>query len=213
MQNISYFDFFWLFMFGNLAGVLVEGVWCKIRYGKWETHSVTILGAFNLVYGIGLPVFYLGSLLISQYHWFFIFVIMALLGSLVEYLCGLLLRIGLKMRAWDYRKHFWNIQGIISLKMFFIWGILGVIFSQSLLDPIQNMLSYMTGWWWNLAGIILTVYMIGNLLLTLVCVIRWSNRHQGKAAANRLTQWIDQHYPDAKIEKKFFYWHFLDEDE
>lgn len=71
----------------------------------------------------------------------------------------------------------------------------------------------MTGWWWNLAGIMLTVYMIGNLLLTLVCVIRWSNRHQGKAAANRLTQWIDQHYPDAKMEKKFFYWHFLDEDE
>lgn len=58
MQNITYFDIFWLFMLGNIAGVLFEGVWCKIRYRKWETHSVAIWGAFNIVYGIGIPVLY-----------------------------------------------------------------------------------------------------------------------------------------------------------
>lgn len=50
------------------------------------------------------------------------------------------------------------------------------------------------------------------MLLTLVCVIRWSQRHYGKASANKLGQWIDQHYPDDKMQEKYFYWHFLDED-
>lgn len=212
MQNVTYFDIFWLFMLGNLAGVLLEGTWCKIRYGKWETHSVTILGAFNLVYGIGIPVFYISSQFVAHKHWFHIFVVMALLGSLVEYFCGLLLRIGLRMRAWDYRNHFWNIQGIISPKMVLIWGALGLIFCDFLLDPVQTILSYTTGWWWNLAAILLSVYMIYNMLLTLVCVIRWSQRHYGKASANKLSQWIDQHYPDDKMQEKYFYWHFLDGD-
>lgn len=137
MQNVTYFDIFWLFMLGNLAGVLLEGTWCKVRYGKWETHSVTILGAFNLVYGIGIPVFYIASLFVSHKHWFYIFVVMALLGSIVEYFCGLLLRFGLRMRAWDYRNHFWNVQGIISPKMVLIWGALGLVFCDFLLDPVQ----------------------------------------------------------------------------
>lgn len=212
MQNVTYFDIFWLFMLGNLAGVLLEGTWCKVRYGKWETHSVTILGAFNLVYGIGIPVFYIASLFVSHKHWFYIFVVMALLGSIVEYFCGLLLRFGLRMRAWDYRNHFWNVQGIISPKMVLIWGALGLVFCDFLLDPVQIILSYTTGWWWNLAAILLSVYMVYNMLLTLVCVIRWSQRHYGKASANKLGQWIDQHYPDDKMQEKYFYWHFLDED-
>ena len=45
MQNITYFNIFWLFMLGNIVGVFLEGVWCKIRYGKWETHSVAIWGS------------------------------------------------------------------------------------------------------------------------------------------------------------------------
>ena len=94
MQKITYFNIFWLFMLGNLVGVFVEGIWCKLRYGKWETHSVAIWGTFNIVYGIGTPIFYIGGMLISRFHWLVHFVVMSLLGSLVEYLCGLVIRIG-----------------------------------------------------------------------------------------------------------------------
>lgn len=31
MQNITYFNIFWLFMLGNIVGVFLEGVWCKVR--------------------------------------------------------------------------------------------------------------------------------------------------------------------------------------
>ena len=213
MLNINYFEIFWLFMLGNIAGVLIEGIWCKFRRGKWETHSVTIWGAFNIVYGIGLPVFYIGSMLLSRFSHFVRFIIMSLLGSIVEYICGIVIRIGLGMRAWDYRKHFMNIQGIISLKTAIIWGLLGVGFSIFAFEPLKNLLSHMTGFWWNLIGVILTIFMAINILMTAVCVIRWANRHKELAAANKLTKWLDIRYPDSKMEKKYFYWHFIDEKE
>ena len=211
MQNITYFNIFWLFMLGNLVGVFVEGIWCKLRYGKWETHSVAIWGKFNIVYGIGTPIFYIGGMLISRFHWLVHFVVMSLLGSLVEYLCGLVIRIGIRMRAWDYSKQFLNIQGLISLKMAIVWGLLGLGFNLFLLEPLKTILSYMTGLWWTIAGIALTVFMIVNLLLTAVCIICWANRHRKKAATGKLSKWIGKHYPDNKMQKKFFYWRFLDE--
>lgn len=205
-----------LIFFGSLCSetlsvFFLEGVWCKIRYGKWETHSVAIWGAFNIVYEIGIPVFYIGSIFVSNFHWFVIFVVMSLLGSIVEYLCGMVIRIGIRMKAWDYSKQFLNIQGLISLKMAVVWGVLGLGFSLFLFEPLQAILSYITGFWWTIASIVLTVFMTVNFSLTAFCIIRWANRHKGKAAANKLSKWLDQYYPDSKMQKKFFYWHFLDE--
>lgn len=41
-DGITYCNMFWLFMFGNVLGVLLEGTWCKLCFGHWETHVVTI---------------------------------------------------------------------------------------------------------------------------------------------------------------------------
>ena len=35
-------------MISNLVGVLIEGIFCLISYGKWETHVVTMWGPFCL---------------------------------------------------------------------------------------------------------------------------------------------------------------------
>lgn len=104
-----------------------------------------------------------------------------------------------------------DIQGLISLKMAIVWGLLGLGFNLFLLEPLKTILSYMTGLWWTIAGIALTVFMIVNLLLTAVCIICWANRHRKKAATGKLSKWIGKHYPDNKMQKKFFYWRFLDE--
>ena len=58
MSGIVYQEVFWIFMAGNILGVIVEGLWCLFRYGKWQTHVVTIWGPFNIVYGIGMAMFF-----------------------------------------------------------------------------------------------------------------------------------------------------------
>ena len=65
-KMIVYQELFWLFMMGNVAGVIVEGLWCKVRYGKWQTHVVALWGPFNIVYGIGIAMFYVCLLYTSR---------------------------------------------------------------------------------------------------------------------------------------------------
>ena len=103
MNGFVYQEIFWLFLVGSVLGVVVEGCWCRFRYGRWRTHVVALWGPFNIVYGIGIAVFYLGESLLQQKAWPVRVAALALAGSLVEYLCGLVIRVGIRMKAWDYQ--------------------------------------------------------------------------------------------------------------
>ena len=56
--KITYDKLFWLFMAGSLMGVLIEGLFCLIRKGQWESHVVTVFGPFNALYGAGAVLFF-----------------------------------------------------------------------------------------------------------------------------------------------------------
>ena len=208
-KMIVYQELFWLFMMGNVAGVIVEGIWCKVRYGKWQTHVVALWGPFNIVYGIGIAVFYVGTELLLERAWFIRIAALALIGSLVEYLCGLIIRIGLHMKAWDYRNHFLNIQGLISPKMTLAWGTLGFVFDRFLYQPLKKILSQMTEIFWDIACAGMSAFMIINLSCTAACIIRWANRHRGKPPLNRISEYIDRKFPDSRMASKFCNWRFI----
>ena len=193
MNGFVYQEIVWLFLVGSVLGVVVEGGWCRFRYGRWRTHVVALWGPFNIVYGIGIAVFYLGESLLQQKAWPVRVAALALAGSLVEYLCGLVIRVGIRMKAWDYRNHFLNIQGLISFKMTLMWGGLGVIFDRFLFRPLKKILSHITGVAWDLACEVLSVF--------------------GKPPMNRISQWIDKNYPDSWMEKRFCNWRFMEPEE
>lgn len=208
---ITYFELFWLFMLGNVFGMVIEGVWCLFRYGKWETHVVALWGPFNIVYGIGIVVFYAGSALLCTHPWPLRLLIYAAAGSFVEYICGIVIRIGIRMKAWDYRDHFLNIQGLISPKMALVWAILGMGVDLFLYMPLKTLLSHIHTAPWQTVCWLLTAFMIVNYLCTAACIIRWANRHKGKAPLNWISRFIDAVYPDGRMEKKFCNWSFIDD--
>lgn len=197
-------------MIGSVLGVLVEGCWWRLRYGRWQTNVVALWGPFNIVYGLGIAVFYIVDSLLYRQTWPVRVAALALSGSLVEYLCGLVIRVGIRMKAWDYRNHFLNIQGLISLKMTLMWGALGVVFDRFLFRPLKKVLSYITGTVWDLACAGLSAFMAFNLTCTAVCIVRWANRHRGKPPMNRISRWIDRTFPDCWMERRFRDWSFIE---
>ncbi|MCM1543868.1 MAG: putative ABC transporter permease [Ruminococcus sp.] len=211
MSAITYRDIFFLFMIGNVLGVIVEGVWCKLYKGKWETHVVALLGPFNIVYGIGISLFCIVDYLLVGHPLLLRVAMLALAGSLVEYLCGLVIRIGIRMKAWDYRHHRWNLQGLISPKMTVAWGAMGFVFDRFMNKPLKKLLMRMSGASWNVLCSVLSVFMVINLSCTAVCIIRWANRHRGKPPMNRISRFIDDKYPDEWMEKKFCNWKFIED--
>ena len=133
-DGVTYCNMFWLFMFGNVLGVLLEGTWCRLIFGHWETHVATIWGPFSLIYGVGAVMFYISGEKIRSTGYKGViarFCSIAIVATVFELACGLLLEYGMGMKAWDYSKSFMNYKGLICLKMTLLWGLAGVIFAEA----------------------------------------------------------------------------------
>ena len=140
-DGVTYCNMFWLFMFGNVLGVLLEGTWCRLIFGHWETHVATIWGPFSLIYGVGAVMFYISGEKIRSTGYKGVvarFCSIAIVATVFELACGLLLEYGMGMKAWDYSKSFMNYKGLICLKMTLLWGLAGVIFSFMLVNLFDS---------------------------------------------------------------------------
>ena len=209
-QTVTYSEIFWLFIVGSLLGVLLEGTFCLLRYGQWETHTVAVWGPFCIIYGIGAVVLYIQAILLQKQNIVIQFIGFALITTMIEYLCGALLKYGLHMRAWDYSKAFWNIDGLICLKFTAAWGLAGVVFARWGVPALKLVFSKMNGIGWHIACICFSIFMAVNLLVTAACIFRWSRRHQGVPPNNQIEQYIDQIWDDGRMEKRFCEWRFIE---
>lgn len=209
-RKISYSELFWLFMAGSLLGVLIEGIFCLFHYGHWETHTVAIFGPFCIIYGIGAVIFYVGSILMKDRNKIFQFIIFAVSATIIEYICGALLKYGLGMRAWNYSRQLFNIDGLICLKFTVIWGLGGVLFSIFAVRRLKNIFDKMHSKKWNISCFLLSIFMTINFTLTSFCIIRWAERHYGILPRNSIEQYIDENWNDNIMQKRFCEWKFIE---
>lgn len=92
-------------------------------------------GPYLPLYGFGLCALYLIALL-EKFNFIenailnkiVLFVAMALFMTFIEYIAGLLALKIVKVRLWDYRSEWGNIQGIICPKFSFFWALLGAFY-------------------------------------------------------------------------------------
>lgn len=98
-NEINYDRLLMLFMAGCILGVLLEGIFCIITKGHWESHVVSVIGAFNILYGTGAVLFYVGAVRLKSKPMLFKVAVMAVSATALELTGGLLLRYGLGMRA------------------------------------------------------------------------------------------------------------------
>ena len=210
-DKIKYSDLFWLFILASWFGVLLEGIYCLIKFGKWESHVVSVYGHFCIIYGVGIVFYYSISHFVKKYNIILRFIIYACLGTFVELVCGLLLKYGLRMMAWSYENCFLNYMGLICLRMFIIWGILGFLFEKTnkYTDKFIRLTRKKV---FNIIVPIFTIFMIFNLSITTVAIVRWANRHNYNSLPNnKFERYIDKKYNDEYMQKRFMEWYFIDE--
>ena len=208
-STITYRNMFWLFMIGNVLGVILEGIWSKMLLGHWETHVVTIWGPFCLIYGIGAVVLYVGAVMTQKRNVLIQFSVIAVIASVVELLCGLILEFGMGMRAWNYSAMPFNFRGHICLKMSLMWGVIGIVFSHFMVKPLNKMFDKLNGKFWKKFCVVLSVFMAINLTVTLGCMVRWRNRHNSIEPKTYIGQVIDNRYDDTKMQTRFCEWYFI----
>lgn len=207
-KQITYYKLFWLYLAGGIAGVIIEGIFCLVTKGHWESHVVSVFGTFNVLYGLGAVLLYVGAVKLKDKNIFVRVVLLTMTATILELLSGLLLKYGLGMRAWNYANKFLNYKGLICLSFSLMWGVAAFIICK--VYPYINIcLSKLRGRKWNIACVVFTVVLVVDLLLTGVSMVRWSERHYGIRPIFKIVKQFDILAPDEWMQARFMEWKFL----
>lgn len=123
-QGLNFYKLFWVFFLGCFLGVVIETIWCLLRYRKLESRKGLVWGPFNLVYGFGALVITVGLYPLRDSCDLFVFVAGSLLGGIFEYVCSVIQEKVTGTISWDYKDFPLNLNGRINLLYYFFWAFL-----------------------------------------------------------------------------------------
>lgn len=202
-QGINFYKIFLVCFIGSFAGVIVELLWCLLTNGYLESRSGLVYGPFNLLYGFGAVALTLALFKYRNRSAFFSFAGGMIVGSVVEYLCSWGQEMVFGSRSWDYSNMPFNLNGRICLLYSIFWGFLGVLW-------IKNIYPRMAKWILkipNRAGKIITwilvAFLVFNSAVTVAAMWRWTERVHGKEADSAFARFMDQRFPDERMERIF----------
>lgn len=200
-KGVCFKKIFWLFMIGCVFGCVFEMVNHFIHYGNWVSRRGLIYGPLNPVYGLGLVFFVIFLSKIKNPG--LIFLGGMLLGGGCEYLCSLIQEKVFGTISWDYSHQLFNIGGRTSLKYMLIWGILALLVMKVVYPALSNLIEKMPVKTGNILTVILIVFMIADIIISVVACLRQSERAEEKEPSNQVEVFLDKHFPDNKLNKIF----------
>ena len=210
-QGLGFYKLFWIFLVGSVLGVVVETLWCLLSRHHYENRTRLLYGPFSPVYGIGAVALAVGLYPVRGARDGVILIAGALIGSVVEYVCSWVQEKGFGSTSWDYSRLPFNLHGRINLLYALFWGILAIIWVKEFYPRFAAALLWLP----NDIGIPLTwvllVLLAIDCVLSALAVARWKGRIMGRAAANSVEYFLDQHYSDARMKKTYTNMVFISE--
>ncbi len=202
-DRIKLADIVWLFVIGCLLGFVLETIWYYIKNGAWINKQGLLYGPFKPIYGLGL-VFII--LMMNNYRnkkFWQKFVIGVILGSAFEYFGSLFEEYILGTSTWNYSSFNLNIAGRIYLPYCLIWGLIAAFCVDFVYPSLKKIIVKVEGRAYNIVTVIVGVFMLGNLALTTIAAIRYSDRANNEGSTNVVFKVIDELYPDEYMQAKF----------
>lgn len=200
-EGCGFYKLFWLFLTGSLLGDFTETIFCRLTTGVWMSRSSLVWGPFSLVWGIAIAV--ATALLYKDRdkpdrHLFFVGVF---LGGAYEYICSVFTELVFGKVFWDYSGIPFNLGGRINLLYCFFWGIVAVIWIKLLYPRISRWIEKIPVIWGYVLTWILVVFMAVNILVSMLALIRFDMRENGKQAEAFWERVMDEHFDDERMEQ------------
>ena len=122
--------------------LFLELFYRRIVFKKWMKPGV-FRGCYLPLYGMGLVICYFCYLL--PLHLIFRMLLVVILLTFIELLCGIIFIRKLKIPLWDYNNEFFNYKGLICLKYSLYWLLLAIVFFivfSSVSIPINRFMNF-----------------------------------------------------------------------
>ena len=162
-----------------------------------------VYGPFNLLYGVGAVCLTLALYRYRNRSWLISFFGGMIVGSVVEYLCSWGQEMLIGSRSWDYSSMPFNINGRICLLYSIFWGVLGVLWIKNIYPRMAQVILKIPNHVGKIATWCVVGFLILDSLVSVVAVGRWAARVHGQEASNSFQEWVDERFPDERMEKIF----------
>ncbi len=188
---------FWIFFLGSFFGFVVETLYCVVMPPhQFEIRVSVVFGPFVLIYGIGAVAMTLLFCKLYNRSSAFIFLISALMGGTVEYVSSYVQQVLFGTVSWEYSDSLFNINGRTNLFYSIFWGLLGVLWAKEIYPRMCLQIEKIPKKVGKPLTIVLTVFMIVNMILSAAAVMRWSQRIEGVPAQSPVAVFIDNTFGD-----------------
>ena len=182
----------YLFFVGSVSGWVLELFFRKFFSASNPEHKWInpgfCTGLYLPIYGFGLCALYLLALLGRETGLdgsiqgrALLFLGMAVSMTLIEYIGGLLLLKGAKIRLWDYSNCRGNIQGLICPLFSFFWALLGAAYYFLIHPHILTALAWLSE---NLTFSFVIGLFFGVFLVDMASSAHWASRVKAFANEN-----------------------------
>ena len=122
-------------------------------------------------------------------------------GSVVEYICSWGQELIFGSRSWDYSHMSFNINGRICLLYSVFWGFPGMLWIKNIYPRMAKLILKIPNRIGKIVTWILVVFFVFHALMSCVSMYRWSQRLDGAAPFNAFWEFIDERFPNERMEK------------
>ena len=194
-----YAYYFWIFFVGSIMGVVIESIWCVLKYKKLESRKGLVYGPFNPLYGVASMILSFCINNFSDKSLGEIFLIGVVIGSILEYLCSYFQEKIMGTVSWDYRDFKLNIKGRITFLYSIFWGILTVLWGEWFMPTINNYVPLLVDY--IFLTIVVSILMFVDCVVSLYAGIRRNQRRNHIKATTDLQRHFDEKYNDEVMDE------------
>lgn len=205
--RIGWYQLVMIFFIGSVLGLVLEEVWMFITAGVTESRVGLVWGPFSPLYGVGAVLLTLVTFQLRKMHakgWV-VFLVSMVVGGLLEQLTGWAMENFMGAVSWDYIAG--GIPGAITkwvaVPFLFFWGLLGYLWYKFIMPNLLWGLGRATTKRKAIFVTLLSIYLIFDVFMTIMCFGRRAERDAGIPPANAFEEWVDEYFNNAFMSERF----------
>ena len=193
-KKLRFYNMFWLLIFGSVFGWICEVLFSLLIDREFINHSALVIGPFDLCYGICACALTFLLYRFKDKGNITIFFISFFLGSILEYIMSFGMELVLGFTSWDYSNMFLNINGRVCLIMSCLWGLLGIVWIKCIYPMFEKIISKMSINFEKKLIIVLSIFLMFDLLLTVSAFLRAKDCEKGIKPSNFYEEMLDKSF-------------------
>ena len=192
----GFYQYLIIFLMASVLGLVLETVFTLITMGVLQSRVGLVWGPFSPLYGCGAVLLTLALWPIRKRPWWCAFLLAAAVGGLLEQLTGWGMEHFMHAVSWSYLHLPDHLSQWVAWRFLVMWGALGTAWCKLIMpeliyrigDPTTTRQMAVVG--------LLTAFMALDILMTLMCFYRATQRMRDIPPGNPFEVYVDTHFDD-----------------